>query len=154
MLFYVDPHSGIPIFRQLMDQVKLNIASGVLKPGEHGSTFGGNPLAAAVARKALEVLVEEGMIENSARLGADFLNQLRTIQSPAIKEVRGRGLMLAVELIPEAGGARPVIEKLKDRGLLAKDTHTDTLRIAPPLVITRDQVDWALEQLEAVLTSI
>jgi ornithine--oxo-acid transaminase len=127
---------------------------GVLKPGEHGSTFGGNPLAAAVARKALEVLVEEGMIENSARLGAYFLNQLRTIQSPAIKEVRGRGLMLAVELIPEAGGARPVIEKLKDRGLLAKDTHTDTLRIAPPLVITRDQVDWALEQLEAVLTSI
>ena len=127
---------------------------GILKPGEHGSTFGGNPLAAAVARKALEVLVEEGMIENSARLGAYFLNQLRTIQSPAIKEVRGRGLMLAVELIPEAGGARPVIEKLKDRGLLAKDTHTDTLRIAPPLVITRDQVDWALEQLEAVLTSI
>ena len=127
---------------------------GVLKPGEHGSTFGGNPLAAAVARKALEVLIDEGMIENSAKLGTYFLDQLRRIQSPAIKEVRGRGLMLAVELKPEAGGARPMVEKLKDRGLLAKDTHTDTLRIAPPLVITQDQVDWALEQLEAVLTSV
>jgi ornithine--oxo-acid transaminase len=125
---------------------------GVLKPGEHGSTFGGNPLAAAVARAALKVLVEEDMIGNSDRLGAYFLEQLGTIRSDRIKEVRGRGLMLAVELHPEAGGARPVVEALKERGLLAKDTHGSTIRIAPPLVITRDQVDWALEQIDAVLT--
>lgn len=124
---------------------------GVLKPGEHGSTFGGNPLAAAVARQALKVLVEEDMIENSAVLGAYFLEQLQCIDSPLIKEVRGRGLMLAIELHPEAGGARPVIEALKDRGVLAKDTHENTLRIAPPLVITKDEIDWALEQLMAAL---
>jgi len=124
---------------------------GVLKPGEHGSTFGGNPLAAAVARAALRVLVEEGMIENSARLGAYFLEQLGTIQSDRIKEVRGRGLMLAVELHTDAGGARPVVEALKERGVLAKETHGSTIRISPPLVITKEQVDWALEQIEAVL---
>ena len=127
---------------------------GVLKPGEHGSTFGGNPLAAAVARTALRVLVEEGMIENSARLGEYFLDQLSRIRSPLIKEVRGRGLMMAVELIPGAGGARPIVDKLKDRGVLAKDTHEHTLRIAPPLVITKDEADWALEQFEAVLTDV
>jgi ornithine--oxo-acid transaminase len=125
---------------------------GVLKPGEHGSTFGGNPLAAAIARTALEVLVAEGMIENSATLGAYFLEQLRKIESGIVRDVRGRGLMLAVELHPEAGGARPIIEALKERGVLAKDTHENTLRIAPPLVITKDQVDWALEQFEAVLS--
>jgi ornithine--oxo-acid transaminase len=125
---------------------------GVLKPGEHGSTFGGNPLAAAVARMALRVLVEEDMIENSDRLGTYFLEQLRAIPSDRIKEVRGRGLMLAVELHPEAGGARPVVEALKERGVLAKETHGSTIRFSPPLVITRDQVDWALEQIEAVLT--
>ncbi|MDX2344034.1 MAG: ornithine--oxo-acid transaminase [Acidimicrobiia bacterium] len=124
---------------------------GVLKPGEHGSTFGGNPLAAAVARSALKVLIEEDMIGNSAVLGAYFLEQLQGIDSPLIKEIRGRGLMLAIELHPEAGGARPVIEALKDRGVLAKDTHENTLRIAPPLVITKDEIDWALEQLVASL---
>jgi ornithine--oxo-acid transaminase len=127
---------------------------GVLKPGEHGSTFGGNPLAAAIARQALKVLVEENMIENSAVLGAYFLEQLQRIESPAVKEVRGRGLMLAIELHPNVGGARPLIDELKDRGLLAKDTHENTIRIAPPLVITRDEVDWALEQFEAVLAKI
>lgn len=126
---------------------------GVLKPGEHGSTFGGNPLAAAIARQALKVLVEEGMIENSARLGTYFLEQLQGIDSSKIKEVRGRGLMLAIELHPDAGGARPLIEDLKARGVLAKDTHETTLRIAPPLVITKDEVDWALHQFEAVLTA-
>lgn len=126
---------------------------GVLKPGEHGSTFGGNPLAAAVARTALRVLVEEGMIENSARLGAYFLEQLQRIRSDVIKEIRGRGLMLAIELHEDAGGARTVIEALQRRGLLAKDAHEHTLRIAPPLVITKDEVDWALEQLEAVLVA-
>ncbi len=125
---------------------------GVLKPGEHGSTFGGNPLGVAVARAALKVLVEEGMIENSEKMGARFMEGLKGIRSNVVKEVRGRGLMLAVELFPEAGGARPYCEALKERGVLAKDTHDHTIRIAPPLVITPEQVDWALEQFDAVLT--
>lgn len=124
---------------------------GVLKPGEHGSTFGGNPLAAAVAREALKVLVEEDMIGNSARLGAYFLEKLAAIESDKVKEVRGRGLMLAIELHREAGPAKKAVLALKDRGVLAKDTHGFTIRISPPLVITQDQVDWALEQIEAVL---
>ncbi|KAA0682382.1 ornithine--oxo-acid transaminase [Roseomonas genomospecies 6] len=125
---------------------------GVLKPGQHGSTFGGNPLACAVARAAMRVLVEEGMIDNAATQGAYFLEQLGAIRSNVIREVRGRGLMLAVELHPEAGGARRYCEALRARGVLAKDTHDHTIRIAPPLVITRGQVDWALEQFDAVLT--
>ena len=126
---------------------------GVLRPGEHGSTFGGNPLAAAVARTALEVLIDEGMIDNSAKLGDYFLEQLHGMKTAAVKEMRGRGLMLAIELHEDAGGARPVIEALQARGVLAKDTHENTLRIAPPLVITQDEVDWALEQIAAVLPS-
>ncbi|OYD80793.1 ornithine--oxo-acid transaminase [Azospirillum brasilense] len=125
---------------------------GVLKPGQHGSTFGGNPLACAVARAAMRVLVEEGMIDNAAAQGAYFLEQLGAIRSNVIREARGRGLMLAVELHPEAGGARRYCEALRARGVLAKDTHDHTIRIAPPLVITRKQVDWALEQFDAVLT--
>jgi ornithine--oxo-acid transaminase len=124
---------------------------GVLQPGQHGSTFGGNPLACAIARAALKVLVEEDMIGNSERMGDRFQEGLKGIRSNIIKDVRGRGLMLAVELDPAAGGARKYCEALKDRGILAKDTHGDTIRIAPPLVITGDQVDWALEQFEAVL---
>ncbi|MBP1858360.1 ornithine--oxo-acid transaminase [Rhizobium herbae] len=126
---------------------------GVLKPGQHGSTFGGNPLACAIARAALKALTEEDMIGNSARMGDRFQNGLKDIRSNIIKEVRGRGLMLAVELVPEAGGARKYCEALKERGILAKDTHGDTIRIAPPLVITQDQVDWAVEQFAGVLTS-
>jgi ornithine--oxo-acid transaminase len=118
---------------------------GVLKPGQHGSTFGGNPLACAIARAALRVLVEEGMIPNAERQGARFLAQLRSIKSPAVREVRGRGLMLAVELHPEAGGARRYCERLREAGLLAKDTHDHTIRIAPPLIVTADQVDWACD---------
>jgi ornithine aminotransferase len=125
---------------------------GVLKPGQHGSTFGGNPLACAVARAAMRVLVEEGMIDNAATQGAYFQEQLAGIRSNLVREVRGRGLMLAVELHPEAGGARRYCEALRARGVLAKDTHDHTIRIAPPLVITREQVDWALEQFDAVLT--
>lgn len=125
---------------------------GVLKPGQHGSTFGGNPLACAVARAAMRVLVEEGMIDNAAAQGAYFLEQLGAIRSNVIRAVRGRGLMLAVELHPEAGGARRYCEDLRARGVLAKDTHDHTIRIAPPLVITREQVNWALEQFDAVLT--
>ncbi len=127
---------------------------GVLKPGQHGSTFGGNPLACAVARAALKALVEEGMIENSAQQGAYFLERLRGVRANAIREVRGRGLMLAVELHPEAGGARRYCEALRQRGILAKDTHDHTIRLAPPLVVTRDQIDWAMEQIEPVLTGL
>ena len=126
---------------------------GVLQPGQHGSTFGGNPLACAVARMALKVLVEEDMIGNSERMGTYFLEGLRSIRSNIVKEVRGRGLMLAVELMPEAGGARKYCYAMKDLGILAKDTHVDTIRLAPPLVITRDQVDWALERIAKVLAT-
>jgi len=124
----------------------------VLRPGEHGSTFGGNPLACAVARTALRVLVEEGMIENAAELGAYFLSGLDEIKSDLIKEIRGKGLMLAVELFPEAGGARDLCKKLMTKGILAKDTHENTIRFAPPLVITREEVDWALEIIREVFT--
>jgi ornithine--oxo-acid transaminase len=126
---------------------------GVFRPGDHGSTFGGNPLACAVARVALKVLVEEGMIENSARLGDYFLERLRAIASPHVKEVRGKGLWIGVELVPEAGGARRFCEALQKEGLLCKETHVNTIRFAPPLVITRDELDWALERIAKVLTS-
>ncbi len=124
---------------------------GVLRPGEHGSTFGGNPLACAVARTALKVLVEEGMIENSAIMGDYFISQLKKIKSPYIKEVRGKGLMIGVELLPEAGGARRFCEKLMKKGLLCKETHVSTVRFAPPLVIKKNEIDWALERIEPVL---
>ena len=124
---------------------------GVLKPGQHGSTFGGNPLACAVSRMALKVLVEEGMIENAAELGPYFLEGLAGIRSNHIKAVRGRGLMLAVDLHAEAGGAKAFCYKLRDKGILAKDTHTDTIRIVPPLVITKGQIDDALEVFDTVL---
>ena len=127
---------------------------GVLKPGQHGSTFGGNPLACAIARMALKVLVEEGMVENAAEQGAYFIAGLEQIRSNAVKEVRGRGLMLAVELHPEAGGARRYCQALKQRGILCKDTHEHSIRIAPPLVITREQVDWTLERFGKVLTEL
>ncbi|WP_439363838.1 ornithine--oxo-acid transaminase [Bradyrhizobium sp. DASA03005] len=129
-----------------------NDVLGTLRPGQHGSTFGGNPLACAVARAALRVLVEEGMIENAALQGARFLEGLKAIRANTIREVRGRGLMLAVELHPEAGRARRYCETLQGKGILAKDTHEQTIRIAPPLVITSDQVDWALERLATTLT--
>ena len=125
---------------------------GVLQPGQHGSTFGGNPLACAVARAALRVLVEEDMIGNAERLGATLMAGLRGIAGGRVKEVRGRGLMLAVELLPGAGGARRYCEALRRVGLLCKDTHGHTIRISPPLVITRDEADWALERIAAVLT--
>ncbi|MBY5642694.1 ornithine--oxo-acid transaminase [Rhizobium leguminosarum] len=124
---------------------------GVLKPGQHGSTFGGNPLACAVARAALKVLTEEGMIENAAVTGDYFLEGLRSIRSNIVRDVRGRGLMMAIELEPEAGGARHYCHALKERGLLAKDTHDHTIRLAPPLVISREQVDWAVSQIEKTI---
>jgi ornithine--oxo-acid transaminase len=123
----------------------------VLHPGEHGSTFGGNPLACAVARAALKVLVEEGMVENAARVGARLQASLAAIDAPSVKEVRGRGLMIAVELHADAGGARRVCEALQRRGLLAKETHDHTIRIAPPLILTDAQADWIAEQVAASL---
>ncbi|SDG64694.1 ornithine--oxo-acid transaminase [Pelagibacterium luteolum] len=126
---------------------------GVLQPGQHGSTFGGNPLACAVARMALKVLVDEGMIENAAALGPYFPDGLAGIKSNHVKSVRGRGLMLAIDLHPEAGGARQFCYALRDKGILAKDTHTNTIRIAPPLVITKQQIDDALEVFSSVLAA-
>ncbi len=126
---------------------------GVLKPGEHGSTFGGNPLGCAVARMALKVLVEEGMIENAARQGERLLEGFRGLRSNIVKDVRGRGLMIAVELHPEAGGAREYCQKLQAQGLLCKETHDHTIRVAPPLVITADQVDWIVEQFGMALAN-
>lgn len=126
---------------------------GVLKPGEHGSTFGGNPLGCAVARAALKVLVEDDLIGNAEKMGERFLNGLHQIENPLIKDVRGRGLLLAVEFHPEAGGARQYCEKLKDAGLLCKETHETIIRFAPPLVITQEQVDWALDRITPILSA-
>lgn len=125
---------------------------GVLRPGEHGSTFGGNPLACAVARTALKVLVDEGLIENAALMGQRFLAGLRAIHNPRIREVRGRGLLLGVEFMDAAGGARQYCEALQQVGLLCKETHENIIRFAPPLVITAEQVDWALERIVPVLS--
>jgi ornithine--oxo-acid transaminase len=122
---------------------------GVFKPGDHGSTFGGNPLACAIARAALRVLVEEKMVERSAELGAYFLDQVRRISSAAIREVRGRGLWIGIEL---HGLARPYCEQLKEEGMLCKETHDHVIRLAPPLVITRDEIDWAVTRLRKVLS--
>jgi ornithine--oxo-acid transaminase len=124
---------------------------GVLRPGEHGSTFGGNPLACAVARTAIKVLIDENMIENAAVTGEYFQSGLLEIKSPYVKEVRGKGLLIGVELLPEAGGARRFCEKLMTGGLLCKETHENTIRFAPPLVITKEEIDWALERIESVL---
>jgi ornithine--oxo-acid transaminase len=127
---------------------------GVFQPGDHGSTFGGNPLACAIARAAVKVLVEEGMIENAAEMGYYLMGKLRRIESPHIKEVRGKGLLIGVELREEAGGARRFCEALMARGLLCKETHTHVIRFAPPLIITREDIDWASERIEEVLTTL
>ena len=121
---------------------------GVFRPGDHGSTFGGSPLGSSVARAALRVLVEEKLVERSAELGAYFLGRLQTLRSPDLKEVRGRGLWIAIELHSKA---RPYCEALKEEGLLCKETHETTIRIAPPLVITREEIDWAFERIRKVI---
>ena len=126
-------------------------ALGVMRPGDHGSTFGANPLACAVARAALRVLAEEKLVQNSAQLGHYFLEQLRTVKSKHVKEVRGRGLFIGVELKPEAGGARRFCEALFHEGMLCKETHENVIRFAPPLVITKAEVDWAFERIKKVL---
>jgi len=124
---------------------------GLFTPGEHGSTFGGNPLAAAVARASLKVLREEKLAERSAELGTYFVEQLSEIPSPHVKEVRGKGLLIGVELKPEAGGARRFCEALKAKGILAKETHDNVIRFAPPLVIDKETIDWALPAIRETL---
>jgi ornithine--oxo-acid transaminase len=124
---------------------------GVFEPGDHGSTFGGNPLACAVAREALRVLVEEGLVERAAELGEYMIERLRQIPSPHVGQVRGKGLWAGIVLKPEAGGARRFCEALMERGLLAKETHWNVIRLAPPLVITRQELDWALDKIAEVL---
>jgi ornithine--oxo-acid transaminase len=121
---------------------------GVFHPGDHGSTFGGNPLGCAVARAALQVLRDEKLIERSAELGSYFLEKLRALRSPHVKEVRGKGLWIGVELNQPA---RPFCETLKQLGVLCKETHDVVIRIAPPLVIAREEVDWAVERIAKVL---
>ncbi|PYX40337.1 MAG: ornithine--oxo-acid transaminase, partial [Acidobacteria bacterium] len=121
---------------------------GVYQPGDHGSTFGGNPLGCAVARTALRVLVEEKLVERSAELGAYFLTLLKTLHSPNIKEVRGIGLWIGIELqVP----ARPYCEALKREGVLCKETHDRVIRIAPPLTIGREEIHWAFERIRRVI---
>src|SRR6185369_10629314 len=133
------PVSAVLSSREILD---------VFKPGDHGSTFGGNPLGCAVARTALKVLVEEKMVERSAELGEYFLNKLKTLKSHELKEVRGIGLWIGVEMkVP----ARPFCEALKGQGLLCKETHDYVIRIAPPLVITRQEIDWAFDKIKGVI---
>jgi len=121
---------------------------GVFGPGDHGSTFGGNPLACALARTALRILVEEKLVERSAELGDYFLAKLKTLRSSIVREVRGRGLWIGIEL---SADARPYCEALKNEGILCKETHGRIIRIAPPLVIQRDEIDWACERIAKVL---
>ncbi len=136
-----------PVSAVLADDAVMD----VFTPGTHGSTFGGSPLACAVARAALRVLVEEDLVANAAAMGEHFQARLRAIGSPHVREIRGRGLLIGVELRPEAGGARRFCEALQRDGILAKETHVHTIRFAPPLVITRDEVDWAIERIAPVL---
>jgi ornithine--oxo-acid transaminase len=127
---------------------------GVFRPGDHGSTYGGNPLGAAVAREAMKVLVEEDMVRLSADNGVYFLEQLRAVDSKHVKEIRGRGLWIAIELNDEAGGARRFCEALQEEGLLCKETHATVIRVAPPLIIGREEIDWAVERIAKVLTTL
>ena len=124
---------------------------GVFNPGDHGSTFGGNPLGAAIAVEALNVIMDEKLVEKSYELGSYFIGELKKIQSNHIKEVRGRGLFIGVELKPEAKGARRFCEALKNKGILCKETHENVIRFAPPLVITKDEINWALGYIKEVL---
>lgn len=124
----------------------------VFTPGDHGSTFGGNPLGSAVAEASLNVLVDEKLPERSAEMGKYFLDGLKKIDSPHVKEVRGKGLMIGVEIKESSGTARPCCERLMNLGILAKETHHQVIRFAPPLVITKEEIDWALERIRKVLS--
>ncbi len=124
----------------------------VFQPGDHGSTFGGNPMAAAVGKASLDVLIDEGLPARAAELGSYFKARLTALNSPHVREVRGRGLLIGVELHTSSGAARPYCERLSKLGVLCKDTHGQVIRFAPPLVIERDEIDFALEQVAKVLT--
>jgi ornithine--oxo-acid transaminase len=126
----------------------------VFTPGDHGSTFGGNPLAAAVGLAALDVLFEEGLIERSAELGEHLLSRLSTVRSPLIREVRGKGLFVGVEVDRERIAARDIVDRLFARGILSKDTHGTVVRFAPPLTIDRETLDWAVEEVRAVFAEL
>ncbi len=126
---------------------------GVFQPGDHGSTFGGNPLAAAIGNAALDVIIEEDLPEKAAKIGEYFMAKLQSIESSYIKEVRGKGLLIGVEFYPEAGGARRFCKALLKEGLLAKETRDNVIRFAPPLVITQEEIDWAFEKISRVLTT-
>jgi ornithine--oxo-acid transaminase len=123
----------------------------VFTPGSHGSTFGGNALAAAVGLEALHVIREEGLVERSRMLGAHMLERLGAIESPALAAVRGRGLWAGAEIDPNIASARDVCERLLGKGVLSKETHHTVVRLAPPLVIAHDDLDWALDRFEGVL---
>ncbi|MGI6149728.1 MAG: ornithine--oxo-acid transaminase [Firmicutes bacterium] len=136
-----------PVSAVLADDPVMSVFS----PGDHGSTFGGNPLGAAVATRALEVLEEEQLVEQAFALGGYVREQLRRLNSPRVKEVRGKGLLIGVEIKEEYGPARGYCEKLMELGILCKETRRQVIRLAPPLVITRDELDWALERIANVL---
>ena len=134
--------------------VATNEVMQVFRPGDHGSTFGGNPLAATVALEALAVLYDERLIDRSAELGAYLLAQLQTIKSPLIRDIRGRGLFVGLEVDARRTDARAIVDRLLARGVLSKDTHGTVVRFAPPLTITREEIDWAVEQVRAVFTEL
>jgi ornithine--oxo-acid transaminase len=127
---------------------------GVFNPGDHGSTFGGNPLGAAIGLEALNILVDDGLPARSAELGDYLIAELRKIDSPMIRDIRGRGLFVGMEIEPSLGTARAVCEALMDRGLLSKETHETVVRLAPPLVIDKQEIDWALQQIREVLAEM
>lgn len=141
---------GFPLSAVVTDSEVMD----VLKPGDHGSTFGGNPFCSAVAIEAVRVILEEDLPENSHRMGTYFLEELRKMKSPHVKEYRGKGLWIGIELNESAGGARRFCEALMEEHILCKETHHNIIRIAPPLVISRKEIDWALPRFEKILTGI
>ena len=124
---------------------------GLFEVGEHGSTFGANPLACAIARESLQVLQDERLAERAHEMGEYFMERLVELNSPYVQDVRGKGLLIGVQVKPGLGGARPFCEQLMDDGLLCKETHVDVIRFAPPLVISREEIDWAVERVRKVL---
>ncbi|MFQ5429476.1 MAG: aminotransferase class III-fold pyridoxal phosphate-dependent enzyme, partial [Phycisphaerae bacterium] len=138
------PISAVVASREVMD---------VFRPGDHGSTFGGNPLACAVSRVAIDMLRDDDLAKRSKELGAHFRTKLQTVGAPAVQEVRGRGLLIGVQIKPEFPKARWFCEKFMEHGILCKDAHEDVIRFAPPLIIEQKDIDWAMERIAPVLLS-